>query len=59
MPDDLVGGSFNAVGVVAGAFDDAFAGAVAAFRVGLAQDLHCGLVESLRKMLRGERPPGQ
>jgi hypothetical protein len=38
MVGDLVGGSFDPVGVVAGSFDHAGTGAVAAFRVELAQD---------------------
>ena len=43
MADDLVGGSFDAVGVVPGAFDDALAGAVAAFAEWVTQDLGVGL----------------
>jgi hypothetical protein len=59
MADDLVGGSFDPVGVVAGAFEDSGAGAVAALRVEVAQDFLFGLGDRLGQVLRGEWPPGR
>ena len=53
MTDYAVGGSFDAVGVVSGAFEDAGTGAVAAVRVGLLADLGDGLGERVGKVLRG------
>jgi hypothetical protein len=48
-----VGWSFDAVGVVPGAFDDAGAGAVAAWWVGLGPDFVVGVVEGCGKVFRG------
>jgi hypothetical protein len=48
-----VGGAFDAVGVVSGAFDDAGTVAVTAGRVGLLPDLGESVVEGLGKVLRG------
>jgi hypothetical protein len=48
-----VGRAFEAVGVVAGAFDDAGVAAVAAFRVGLLADFGECVVEGGVKVLRG------
>jgi hypothetical protein len=58
MADDLVGGAFDPVGVVAGAFDHPGAGAVAAFRVEVAQDLLFGLCDGGGQVVRGKWPPG-
>jgi hypothetical protein len=54
MSDDLVGWSFDAVGVVAGAFDRAGAGAVTASRVEITQDFLCGLGDRLDEVFRGK-----
>ena len=53
MECDPVGGSFDAVGVVSGAFDDAGAGPVAAWRVGLATDFGKCVDQGVEKVLRG------
>ena len=53
MVSDPVGGAFDAVGVVSGAFDDAGAGAVAAGRVGLPADLGEGVGQGGGKVFRG------
>ncbi|WSA07937.1 histidine phosphatase family protein [Micromonospora sp. NBC_01813] len=50
---DPIGRAFDAVGVVAGAFDDAGAGPVAAGRVGLVADLGERVGQGLGKVLRG------
>jgi hypothetical protein len=59
MSDDLVGGSFDAVGVVAGAFHGAGAGAVTASGVEVTEDFLCGLGDGLGKVFRGKWPPGR
>ncbi len=53
MADGPVGGSFDAVGVVSGAFDDAGAAAVAAGRVRLVPDLGERVGQGGGKVLRG------
>ncbi len=53
MTCDPVGGAFDAVGVVSGAFEDAGAGSVPAFGVGLVLDLGDRVGERLGKVLRG------
>ncbi|WP_326551107.1 hypothetical protein [Micromonospora sp. NBC_01813] len=50
---DPIGRAFDAVGVVAGAFDDAGAGPVSAGRVGLVADLGERVGQGLGKVLRG------
>jgi hypothetical protein len=59
MTDDLVGGSFDPVGVVASAFDHALAGTVASLGKPMTQDLGDGLGCGLVKVFRGEWPPGR
>jgi len=58
MPDGLVGGSFDSVGVVAGAFDHAGARAVSAFAEPVAQDFFDGLGYGFGQVFRGKWPPG-
>lgn len=53
MADDAVGGAFDAVGVVSGAFDDAGAGPVSAWRVGLAADFGECVGQGYGKVFRG------
>ena len=53
MADDLVGGTFDAVGVVPGAFDSARAGAVPTGWVGLLADFVDRVDESFVQVLRG------
>jgi hypothetical protein len=53
MTGDLVGGPFDAVGVVSGAFDDAGAGPVAARWVGLAADFGERVGQGVGKVFRG------
>jgi len=50
---DFVGGAFDAVGVVPGAFENAGAGSVSAFGVGLVSDLGDRVGEGVYKVLRG------
>ena len=52
-----VGGSFDSVGVVAGSFDHARVGAVAAL-VQLFEDLGDGGFSFFLASLRGKNPPG-
>ena len=59
MPDDGVGGAFDAVGVVSCALDYAGAGAVAAGRVGALEDLGDGLSRGAGQAGGGKRPPGR
>lgn len=59
VADDFVGGSFDAVGVVAGAFDGSGTGAVSALRQWAVQDFGVGLVDGLGQVFRGKWPPGQ
>jgi hypothetical protein len=59
MAGDLVGGSFDAVGVVSGAFDHALAGAVSALAEAVAQDFVDGLVYGFGQAFRGKWPPGR
>ena len=49
----MIGGAFDAVGVVAGAFDHAGVAAVATLRVGLLTDFGERVVEGGRKVFRG------
>jgi hypothetical protein len=53
MAGDPVGGAFDAVGVVPGAFEHAGAGSVPAFGVGLVSDLGDRVGERVCKVLRG------
>ncbi len=53
MADVLVGGAFDPVGVVPGAFDDAGAGTVATRRVGVLADLLDRVDVSVVQVLRG------
>jgi hypothetical protein len=53
VADDPVGGSFDPVGVVPGAFEYAGTGAVAPFGVGLSLDLGDRVGEGVVKVLRG------
>ena len=53
MADGAVGGSFDAVGVVSGAFDDAGAGAVAAGWVWLGADFGERVGPGGAKVFRG------
>jgi hypothetical protein len=50
---DPVGGAFDAVGVVPGAFEDAGAGSVPAFGVGLVSDLGGRVGEGVCEAFRG------
>jgi hypothetical protein len=53
MADVLVGGAFDPVGVVPGAFDNAWAGSVAARWVGVLTDLLDRVAVSVVEVLRG------
>lgn len=53
MAGDPVGGAFDAVGVVSGAFEDAGAGPVAAGWVGLSADFVQGVGQGVGKVFRG------
>lgn len=53
MAGDPVGGAFDAVGVVSGAFDDAGTGPVAAGWVGLVADLGERVGQGVGKVFRG------
>jgi len=55
--DAGVGGAFDAVGVVAGAFDDAGAGPQAAVGVEPFEHLGDGRLGDRGLVVRGERPP--
>jgi hypothetical protein len=59
MAGALVAGSFDAVGVVAGSFDDPRVGPVAAFRVEVAPACDVGPEgsEGVLMLVRGESPP--
>jgi hypothetical protein len=59
VADDLVGGSFDAVGVVPGTFDGSRAGAAPAFGYPVTQDLGVGVADGVGQALRGKWPPGQ
>ena len=61
VADAVVTGSFDAVGVVAGSFDDPWVGPVPALGVEVlfAGDVGHNLGEDVFPVLRGERPPGQ
>ncbi len=61
VADSLVAGSLDAVGVVAGSFDDAWVGPVAArgVEVALAGDVGPDRSEDVFVLVRGGRPPGQ
>jgi hypothetical protein len=53
MAGDLVGGAFDPVGVVPGAFDGAGTGTVTAWRVGVLADFGDHVRESVVQVLRG------
>ena len=53
VADVAVGGSFDEVGVVPGAFDDAWAGSVPAGWVGLRTDFVEGVGDRVGKVFRG------
>jgi hypothetical protein len=61
VADALIAVSFDAVGVVAGSFDDARVGPVAAFwvEVAFAGDVGPEGSESGLVLVRGESPPGR
>jgi hypothetical protein len=61
VADALVAGPFDAVGVVAGSFDDARVGPVAAFgvEVALAGDVGPESSEDMFVLVRGESPRGR
>lgn len=59
VPGGGVGFSFYSVAVVAAAFDDAGAGAVAAGRAGALEDLGDGVSGGVVQAGGGKRPPGR
>jgi hypothetical protein len=59
MADDAVGGSFDAVGVVSGAFEGAGAGAGPAFGQRVTLDFGVGLGYRFGQVFRGKWPPGR